>query len=35
MKETYENPVVEIVEVNTADIIFASGGPQCPPAEGT
>lgn len=30
MKEIYESPVVEIVEVNTNDIIFASG---CVPAE--
>ena len=26
MKETYESPVMKIVEVNTDDIIFASGG---------
>lgn len=31
MKERYENPEVEIVEINAADVIFTSG----PCAEGT
>ena len=26
MKENYEVPVVEIVEINAADVIFASDG---------
>ena len=33
MKEMYTPPRVEVIVINAADIIFESGGGDCPPAE--